>query len=251
MESWIKRRASFLGIVLSRFSSAASENQQLQESCVSFPSFAGRVWDIQTPSVKDFVGGRLKESMSKLSLYPEVKSGKLFGEYLDFLNGRLDGNLLFGRNLCSLGRMDLFLYLKELCRLSIFWVIGRWKGRFVTEGVCCLICGWMVRCLDEDGGWSVGVIWYGKTLAKFSRCSAWGLLSEFSSKDSSESCSESVWSGKMKRECPVDLSSEWKLCLESGDLFLDLSDLDCLVDELGFATDLLFLGSFSEKSSKI
>ena len=32
--------------------------------------------------------------MSELNLYPEVKSGKLFAEYLDFLNGRLDGNCL-------------------------------------------------------------------------------------------------------------------------------------------------------------
>ena len=31
------------------------------------------------------------------------------------------------------------------------------KGRYVT-GVCCLICGWMVWCLDEDGETSVGAI---------------------------------------------------------------------------------------------
>ena len=34
------------------------------------------------------------------------------------------------------------------------------------------------------------------------------------------------------------LSLEWELCLESGDVFLDLSgDLDHLVDELGFAME--------------
>ena len=49
----------------------------------------------------------------------------------------------------------------------------------------------------------------------------------------------------------MDLSSEWELNLESGDLILDLSGhLECLVVKPGFATDLLFLGSFSEKSSK-
>ena len=46
--------------------------------------------------------------MSELSLYLDVNSGKSFGEYLDFLNGRFEGNSF------SLGRMDLFLHLKEL-----------------------------------------------------------------------------------------------------------------------------------------
>ena len=87
--------------------------------------------------------------MSELNLYPEVKSGKLLGEYLDFLIGRLAGNLPLGRNSCSFRRMDLFLHLKELCRLSIFSVIA---GRYVMDGVCCLIYGGMVWCLDEDGG---------------------------------------------------------------------------------------------------
>ena len=90
--------------------------------------------------------------MSELSLYPEVKSGKLLGEYLDFFNGRLFRNLPLGRNSCSFGRMDLFLYLKELYRLSVFSVMAGCKGRFVTKGVCCLICGWMVQCLNKDGG---------------------------------------------------------------------------------------------------
>ena len=52
----------------------------------------------------------------------------------------------------------------------------------------------------------------------------------------------------MKHECLVNLSSEWELCLETEDLFRDLSgDLDRLVDVLGPATELLFLGGFSEK----
>ena len=52
----------------------------------------------------------------------------------------------------------------------------------------------------------------------------------------------------MKCECLVDLSSEWKLYSELGDLLLDLPrDLDHLVDELCFAADLLFLGSFPDK----
>ena len=90
--------------------------------------------------------------MSKLRLYPEMKSGKSFGKYLDFLNGRLDGNLPLGGNSCSLERMGLVLFLKELCRLSFFSVQAGCKRRFVTEGVCCLVCGQMVRCLAGDGG---------------------------------------------------------------------------------------------------
>ena len=57
---------------------------------------------------------------------------------------------------------------------------------------------------------------------------------------------------KMEDECQVDLSSEWELCPESEDLFLDLSgDLDCLLDQLGFTIDLLFLGSFFEGLSTV
>ena len=45
------------------------------------------------------------------------------------------------------------------------------------------------------------------------------------------------------------LSLEWEVCLGSGELYLDLpGDLKCLVDGVGFV-DLLFLDSFSEKSS--
>ena len=52
----------------------------------------------------------------------------------------------------------------------------------------------------------------------------------------------------MKRECLVDLLSEWELCLEPGEVFLDLSvDLECLVEVLGFAIDLFPSGNFSEK----
>ena len=53
-------------------------------------------------------------------------------------------------------------------------------------------------------------------------------------------------------KCLLDLSSERDLYLESGDLFLDLpKDLNCLVDELGFAADLLCLASFPDKSSRV
>ena len=49
-----------------------------------------------------------------------------------------------------------------------------------------------------------------------------------------------------------NLSWVWELCLKSGDLFLDLpGDLDHLEGELGFAVDLLFLGNFSDKSSRV
>ena len=44
----------------------------------------------------------------------------------------------------------------------------------------------------------------------------------------------------MKCECLLDLSSEWEMCLEPGDWFLDLSG--SLVEVLGFARDLLLLG---------
>ena len=55
----------------------------------------------------------------------------------------------------------------------------------------------------------------------------------------------------MKHNCLVDLSSEWELYLESCDLYLDLPrDLNLLVDGVGFV-DLLFLGNFSEKSSRV
>ena len=52
----------------------------------------------------------------------------------------------------------------------------------------------------------------------------------------------------MKRECLFDLSSECKLPLESGDLFLDLSgNLDGLLDDLVFfATDLVYLKNHPE-----
>ena len=51
--------------------------------------------------------------------------------------------------------------------------------------------------------------------------------------------------GQLKINCQLDLLSEWELYLESGNLFLDVSgDLDRRVDELGFATDLLFLHSY-------
>ena len=59
----------------------------------------------------------------------------MFGEYLDYLNGRLDGNLPIGRNLCSFRRMDLVLYLEMLCRLSISSVIAGCKGRFVADSL--------------------------------------------------------------------------------------------------------------------
>ena len=50
----------------------------------------------------------------------------------------------------------------------------------------------------------------------------------------------------------MDLSSEWELCLEPGEVFLDLSgDLEHLVEVLGFATDLLLHGNFSERLSRV
>ena len=86
---------------------------------------------------------------------------------------------------------------------------------------------------------------------RLSSCSARGWLRESSSIDSSESCSESVWSRRMKCNCLEDLSSEWELCLESGDLYLDAHrELNLLVDGVGFV-DLLFLCNFSEKSSRV
>ena len=53
----------------------------------------------------------------------------------------------------------------------------------------------------------------------------------------------------MKRDCLVDLSSEWELCLESVDLYLP-GDLNLLVDRVGFV-DLVFLGNFSENPFRV
>ena len=48
----------------------------------------------------------------------------------------------------------------------------------------------------------------------------------------------------MKLNCLVDLSSGRELCLESGDLYLDLpGDLNLFVDGVGFV-DLHFLDNF-------
>ena len=46
----------------------------------------------------------------------------------------------------------------------------------------------------------------------------------------------------------VDLSSECELCLEAGEVFLDL---ERLVEVLGFAKDLLLLDNFSESLSRV
>ena len=55
----------------------------------------------------------------------------------------------------------------------------------------------------------------------------------------------------MKCDFLVYLSSEWKLCLDSGDPYLNLPrNLNLLVDEIDFVVDPSFLGNFSERSSR-
>ena len=55
----------------------------------------------------------------------------------------------------------------------------------------------------------------------------------------------------MKRECLVDRSSEWELCLDSGDPYLNLTGDLGLEGGIDFVVDLLFLGNLSERSSRV
>ena len=163
-----------------------------------------------------------------------------------------EGNLPLGKNSFPSGRIDLFLYLKELWRFFYPSFESAWcKGRFVT-GVFCVICGWMIWCLEDKGGW-IGVIWSGKMPAKFLSWLDWSWLSEAFSKDSSDYCSASVWSRKINWEClpDFDLSSEGERCLVLGDVPQDLSqDLERLFINLGFlVADLFLLGNSSEQRS--
>ena len=103
---------------------------------------------------------------------------------------------------------------------------------------------------DEE----LGVTLSGKTPTKVWSCFPRGWLSEFSWKDSSDSCSESVWSQNMNHKYMYlqDLSSEWQQCLESEDLFVDLSgDIYHLLDDLGFFCNWpTFPGIFIQKVIK-
>ena len=55
----------------------------------------------------------------------------------------------------------------------------------------------------------------------------------------------------MNRECLLGLSSEWELCLESGDPYFDLPGDLGLVDGIDFVVDLLFLGNLSKRSARV